>query len=127
MPKILTVDDHPDIVRLVEIILKHEGWDVVTAVDGLDALEKAQAEKPDLILLDIMMPRMDGMETLRQLGYHRTTCRIPVIMLTAKNDVYDVKQAREIGVRDYITKPIEPKRLVAAVRKALRLPPPATP
>ncbi|MDH7570654.1 MAG: response regulator [Armatimonadota bacterium] len=124
MPKILVVDDHADIRRLAEVILKHEGWDVITAEDGREALQKAEEEVPDLIILDIMMPLMDGMEVLRQLGYSRVTRRIPVIMLTAKSDFRDVSSARELGVRDYIVKPIDPKRLVASVRKALRLPPP---
>ncbi|MBI3948332.1 MAG: response regulator [Armatimonadetes bacterium] len=124
MPKILVADDQPAILRLVEVILKNEGWEVITAADGREALEKALAEKPDLVLLDIMMPIMDGIEALRQLGSHRETRRIPVVMLTAKSDYATVTGARESGVREYIVKPVDPKRLVATVRKVLRLPNP---
>lgn len=122
MPRILIADDHPDIVRLAQIILQREGWEVLAAADGRQALDKALTELPDLIILDIMMPEMDGMEVMRQLGYHRETCRIPVIMLTAKSDYQDVSTARQSGVKEYLVKPIDPKKLVAAVRKALRLP-----
>lgn len=124
MPKILVVDDQPSIVRLVELILQNEGWEVITAADGREAVDKALAEKPDLVLLDIMMPIMDGLEALRQLGYHRETRRIPVVMLTAKSDFVTVTEARQSGVRDFIVKPIEPKRLVATVRRVLKLPEP---
>ncbi len=124
MPKIMVVDDEPDLVRMVEFRLQQEGWEVLSAGDGRAALELAQANVPDLVVLDIMMPLMDGMEVLRQLGYQRATRKIPVIMLTAKTTHVDVTNARELGVRDYITKPFDPERLVAAIRKALKLPPP---
>ena len=124
MPKIMVVDDEPDLVRMVEFRLQQEGWEVLSAGDGRAALELAQANVPDLVMLDIMMPLMDGMEVLRQLGYQRATRKIPVIMLTAKTTHVDVTNARELGVRDYITKPFDPERLVAAIRKALKLPPP---
>ena len=122
MPKILVADDEHNIVRIVTVCLEMEGFEVVSATDGREALDKAMTELPDLIILDIMMPLLDGMEVLRQLGYHRDTRRIPVIMLTAKTGNFDVTQAREMGVKEYLTKPFDRDRLLAAVRKALRLP-----
>lgn len=124
MPKILIADDEPNIVRIVTVCLQMEGFEVVAATDGREALDRAQTELPDLIILDIMMPLMDGIEVLRQLGYQRETRKIPVIMLTAKTGNRDVTQAREMGVKEYLTKPFDRDRLLAAVRKALRLPPP---
>lgn len=125
MPRILVADDHQDIRRLIQLLIEREGWEVLLAEEGRSALEMAQQEMPDLIILDIMMPLMDGMEVLRQLGYKRATAKIPVIMLTAKHDVDEVSKAREMGVKDYIGKPINPQRLITAVRRALRLPAPA--
>ena len=125
MPKILVVDDEADLVRMLEFRLQQEGWEVLAAGDGRTAVDKAQAELPDLVILDVMMPLMDGMEVLRQLGYRRETRKIPVVMLTAKTGLFDMNLARELGVKDYVTKPFDPERLVAVVRKVLRLPPPA--
>jgi len=122
MLRILVVDDEPDVVRLLEFRLKKEGFDVIACGDGQSALKLADEEKPDLIILDIMMPLMDGMEVLRQIRSRRTTSRIPVIMLTAKTASVTVDEARQLWVSDYIMKPFDPEKLVAKTRKALKLP-----
>jgi DNA-binding response OmpR family regulator len=122
MPKIMVVDDEPDVVRLVEFILQKENFEVVAASDGRTALGLLEEEKPDLIILDIMMPLMDGMEVLRQIRSHRTTSRVPVIMLTAKTASVTVDEARQLWVSDYVMKPFDPERLVVKVKKALKLP-----
>jgi two-component system alkaline phosphatase synthesis response regulator PhoP len=104
--KILVVDDEPNIVKLVESRLKASGYDVVTAKDGQDALAKAKQTKPDLILLDIMMPGMNGQETLKELKKDASVSSIPVIMLTAKQETDDiVKSIVNGGAVDYIVKP----------------------
>lgn len=123
MPKVLVVDDEPNIVRIVQFCLEMEGCQVIGASNGREALDKAESELPDLIILDIMMPLMDGIEVLRQLGYQRSTRKIPVIMLTAKTSSWDVAEARQLGVKEYLTKPFDRERLLAAVRKVLPLPP----
>lgn len=122
MPKIMVVDDEPDVVRLVEFILQKEGFEVVTSSDGRTALDMLEPEKPDLVILDIMMPLMDGMEVLRQIRSHRTTSRVPVIMLTAKTASVTVDEARQLWVSDYVMKPFDPEKLVVKVKKALKLP-----
>jgi two-component system alkaline phosphatase synthesis response regulator PhoP len=122
MPKILVVDDEPDVVRLLEFRLQKDGFEVISATDGRMAVDVALAEKPDLLLLDVMMPVMDGVEALRQIRAHRGVSRIPVIMLTAKTDRITVDSARDQWVTDYITKPFDPEKLVLKVRKALKMP-----
>ncbi len=104
--KILVVDDEPNIVKLVESRLKANGYDVVCATDGEDGLAKARAEKPSLVLLDIMMPRMNGEAVLTALKQDPATRAIPVIMLTAKQDADDiVRCVHDLGATDYIVKP----------------------
>ena len=122
MPKVMVVDDEPDLVRLVEFILQKEGFDVVACSDGRMALNLVEAEKPDLIILDIMMPLMDGMEVLRQIRSRRGTARVPVIMLTAKTASVTVDEARQLWVSDYVMKPFDPEKLVLKVKKALKMP-----
>lgn len=122
MSKILVVDDEPDVVRLVEFRLQREGFEILTCSDGKSALALLETEKPDLIVLDIMMPLMDGMEVLRQIRSHRATSRIPVIMLTAKTASVTVDEARQLWVSDYVMKPFDPEKLVTKVKKALKLP-----
>jgi len=119
---ILVVDDEEDVVEVLRMRLSKQGYQVEVACNGLEGLEFVKHHPVDLIILDIMMPMLDGMEVLRQLGYHRETRKIPVIMLTAKTGNVDVTQAREAGVKEYLTKPFDRDRLLAAVRKALRLP-----
>lgn len=113
--KILVVDDEPPIVRLMEFILARQGHEMVVAVNGEEALEKVRAESPDLVLLDIMMPRIDGYEVARTLRADPTHGDIPIIMLSAKAQEEDIRKGLEVGVDEYITKPFSPDHLVKVV------------
>src|SRR5919112_1113245 len=118
MPKkILAVDDERHIVRLVEVNLQRAGYEVVTAYDGREALEKVKSETPDLVVLDVMMPYMDGFEVLKNLKADPTTAEIPVIMLTAKAQDADVFRGWQSGVDCYLTKPFNPMELIAFVKR----------
>jgi two-component system, OmpR family, alkaline phosphatase synthesis response regulator PhoP len=118
MPKkILAVDDERHIVRLVEVNLARAGYQVVTAFDGREALQKVEAEKPDLVVLDVMMPFMDGFEVLRNLKANPETAEIPVIMLTAKAQDADVFRGWQSGVDCYLTKPFNPMELLTFVKR----------
>jgi two-component system alkaline phosphatase synthesis response regulator PhoP len=118
MPKkILAVDDERHIVRLVEVNLQRAGYEVVTAYDGKEALEKVVSEKPDLIVLDVMMPYMDGFEVLKKLKADTATAEIPVIMLTAKAQDADVFRGWQSGVDCYLTKPFNPMELLTFVKR----------
>ena len=119
-PKILVVDDEPDAVELVEFNLKANGYDVVTAADGEEALEKARAVIPDLIVLDLMLPEVDGTEVCKILRRDPRTQAIPIIMLTAKAAEIDRVLGLELGADDYVTKPFSPRELVLRVKKLLR-------
>ncbi|NUQ71025.1 MAG: response regulator [Chthonomonadales bacterium] len=121
MPKkILAVDDEKAIVRLVQVNLEREGYEVVTAYDGREALEKVASERPDLIVLDVMMPYMDGFEVLQNLKKDPETRDIPVIMLTAKAQDQDVFRGWQSGVDCYLTKPFNPMELKAFVKRVFR-------
>lgn len=122
MPKVLIVDDEADVVRLLEFRFEKEGFETITAMDGTTALAMVESDTPDLVLLDIMMPRMDGMEVLRQIRSRRRTSKTPVIMLTAKTASITVDEARQLWVSDYIMKPFDPEILVRKAKKALRIP-----
>ncbi len=117
--KILVVDDEIYIVHILDFSLGMEGYSVVTALDGEQALEKAQAEKPDLIVLDIMMPKLDGYETCKRLKADPATRAIPVILLSAKGRNVDQKVGFEVGADDYITKPFSPRKLVERINAIL--------
>src|SRR6185503_16074215 len=118
MPKkILAVDDERHIVRLVEVNLQRAGYQVVTAYDGREALEKVKAEHPDLIVLDVMMPYMDGFEVVKNLKQDPHTAEIPVIMLTAKAQDADVFRGWQSGVDCYLTKPFNPMELLTFVKR----------
>ena len=118
MPKkILAVDDERHIVRLVEVNLQRAGYEVVTAYDGREALEKVKAEKPDLVVLDVMMPYMDGFEVLKALRREPETENLPVIMLTAKAQDKDVFEGYHYGADMYLTKPFNPMELVTFVKR----------
>jgi DNA-binding response OmpR family regulator len=118
MPQtILIVDDEKRLVSLVQSYLTQEGYRVVTAYNGKDALPIAQKEKPDLIILDIMMPEMNGYDFMRA---HRSTSDTPIIMLTAKVDDDEKVIGLELGADDYVTKPFKPRELMARVRNVLR-------
>ncbi len=118
--KILIVDDEPDVVELVEYNLKNAGFDVIKCGDGNEALKKIQNEKPDLILLDIMLPNIDGFEICKILKRNQDTAAIPVIMLTAKAAEVDKIVGFELGADDYITKPFSPRELVLRVKTLLK-------
>lgn len=118
MPKkILAVDDERHIVRLVEVNLQRAGYEVVTAYDGREALEKVKSETPDLVVLDVMMPYMDGFEVLKNLKADPSTAEIPVIMLTAKAQDADVFRGWQSGVDCYLTKPFNPMELLTFVKR----------
>jgi adenylate cyclase len=120
-PLIVVVDDVPDNVEILQIRLESLGYEVVTAGDGVEALEKIRALLPDLVLLDIMMPRMDGIETVKRLKADASLPFIPVIMVTARADAADVVAGLESGGDDYLTKPVDHAALSARVRAMLRI------
>jgi len=117
--RILVVDDEIYIVHILDFSLGMEGYEVVTALDGEQALEKARAEKPDLIVLDIMMPKLDGYETCKRLKADPETKDVPVILLSAKGRNVDQKVGFEVGADDYITKPFSPRKLVERINAIL--------
>jgi len=115
--KILVADDEVSIRQIVEARLKMAGYEVVTAADGAEAVELVKTEQPSLIVLDIMMPKMDGLQVCKEVRKNLTT---PIIMLTAKGDVIDRIQALEIGADDYVVKPFSPRELEARIKAVLR-------
>jgi DNA-binding response OmpR family regulator len=117
--RILVVDDEIYIVHILDFSLGMEGYEVLTALDGEQALEKARAEHPDLIVLDIMMPKLDGYETCKLLKAGDDTKDIPVILLSAKGRNVDQKVGFEAGADDYITKPFSPRKLVERINAIL--------
>jgi DNA-binding response OmpR family regulator len=114
---ILVVDDEPEIVRLVRSYLEQDGYRVVTAYNGEEALYAARHEKPDLVVLDVLMPKMDGLEFTRRV---RREQDVPIIMLTARAEETDRIVGLEMGADDYVTKPFSPREVVARVRAVLR-------
>lgn len=117
--RILVVDDEIYIVHILDFSLGMEGYEVITALDGEQALEKARTEKPDLIVLDIMMPKLDGYETCKRLKADAITKDMPVILLSAKGRNVDQKVGFEVGADDYITKPFSPRKLVERINAIL--------
>jgi DNA-binding response OmpR family regulator len=117
MSTILVVDDEPRIVQLARDYLAHAGFDVITASDGPSALASARTRGPDLIVLDLGLPRMDGLDVARAI---RRDSAVPIIMLTARREETDKLVGLELGADDYLTKPFSPKELVARVRAVLR-------
>jgi two-component system alkaline phosphatase synthesis response regulator PhoP len=118
--KILIVDDEPDILEFLQYNLKKEGFDVVTASDGKQAITVAEREKPDMIILDIMMPELDGVETCRLLRSHKDFADTPVAFLTARDEDFSQIAALDVGGDDYITKPIKPRVLISRIQALLR-------
>jgi DNA-binding response OmpR family regulator len=116
LTRILAVDDEPHILKLVSFSLSSKGFDVIEASDGLTAVEIAEREQPDLILLDVMMPVLDGYEACRRLKANPATHDIPVVMLSAKSQKAEQAIGLEAGAIDYICKPFTPKDLVEQVR-----------
>ena len=117
--KILVVDDEIYIVHILDFSLGMEGYEVTTALDGEQALERVAESKPDLIVLDIMMPKLDGYETCKVLKSREDTKDIPIILLSAKGRNVDQKTGFEVGADDYITKPFSPRKLVERINAIL--------
>ena len=118
---VLVVDDEPGIIDILTANLAAEGFQVIGAADGIEALEVARRRRPDLIVLDIMLPKLDGWKVLRELEGRPDTAGIPVIVLTAKADDADVLRGLELGAVEYVTKPFFPADLVASVRIQLEV------
>ncbi len=118
--KILVVDDEAVLVETIAYNLEQAGYRVVTAADGSSALDAARSEIPDLIILDVMLPGMDGLEVCRQLRRESSTATTPIVMLTAKSDEIDKVVGLEVGADDYVTKPFGRRELLARVRALLR-------
>jgi len=116
---VLVVDDDPVIVRLLEVNFEMEGFRVISAVDGLDGIEKARAELPDIIVSDVMMPKLNGLELCVAIKADETTTAIPVVLLSAKAQVADIRAGLDAGADDYVTKPFEPLDLIDRVNKLL--------
>ncbi|WP_410983457.1 winged helix-turn-helix domain-containing protein [Bacillus cereus] len=116
--RILVVDDEEFILTLIEFNLQQAGFEVITAMDGEVAFHKATTERPDLIILDLMLPKMDGMEVCKELRLQRVMT--PILMLTAKDDEFDKVLGLELGADDYMTKPFSPREVVARVKAILR-------
>ncbi len=117
--KIVLAEDEPQIARLIEFKLKKEGYQVIWKENGEEALKAIKMDKPDLILLDIMMPVMDGYEVLRRLKEDENLKSVPVIMLTARAQEKDVVKGIDLGAEDYITKPFHPAELLVRVKRIL--------
>ncbi|OFS62030.1 response regulator transcription factor [Nosocomiicoccus sp. HMSC09A07] len=118
MHKILVVDDETSIVTLLKFNLEQNGFEVVTANDGLEAIEQVKKESPDVMVLDLMLPKIDGMDVVKTLRLDKI--HVPVLMLTAKDDEFDKILGLEMGADDYMTKPFSPREVVARVRAILR-------
>jgi phosphate regulon transcriptional regulator PhoB len=118
--EVLVVEDEPDICRLVVLHLERDGFRCRTATSGADALREVKTAVPDLVVLDLMLPGLDGLEVCRRLRRDSSTSSVPIIMLTAKSDEVDRVVGLEVGADDYVGKPFSPKELVARIRAVLR-------
>jgi len=117
---ILIVDDEEDILELIKFNLKGEGYNILQAMTGEEAIKIAKQSGPDLIVLDLMLPGIDGLEVTRYLKNNNATMDIPIVMLTAKGEESDIVAGLELGANDYISKPFSPRELVARIRAILR-------
>ncbi|MBS0170451.1 MAG: response regulator transcription factor [Nitrospira sp.] len=118
--KILIVEDEKDILQLVKLYLEKEGYRTVSAMTGMEGLRQVTAEHPDLVILDLMLPELDGLEVCTRIRLNRETALLPILMLTAKAEESDTVIGLELGADDYVTKPFSPKALVARVKALLR-------
>ncbi|MEH7385210.1 response regulator transcription factor [Bacillus sp. JJ1521] len=116
--KVLVVEDEQSIITLLQYNLQQAGYEVITAMDGEEGLEKALAEMPQIIVLDLMLPKLDGIEVCKQLRQNKV--EIPILMLTAKDDEFDKVLGLELGADDYMTKPFSPREVVARLKAILR-------
>jgi len=119
MARVLAADDQPDLLQLITLTLELDGHHVIGATNGAEAVERATAERPDVIVLDVMMPKVDGLTALRRLQAAPETSHIPVLLLSAKTQNLDVQQGMEAGATGYISKPFEPDDLLAEVEQVL--------
>jgi len=117
--RILIADDDPDMRHLLRLILRRRGYQIIEARDGQETLARASEERPDLILLDIMMPRMSGFEVCRRLQADKGTVHIPIIFLTAKSDPVSRHKGLRLGARDFISKMVGPKQLIKQIEQIL--------
>jgi len=117
--KILLVEDEKNIVLGVSICLRSAGLDVIVAEDGAEALRKLETDKPDLVLLDLVMPKLNGLEALQAMKESGATRDIPVIVLSARAQEEDIQRAMELGAADYMAKPFRPEELLAVIKKVL--------
>ena len=117
--KILVVEDEPHIIKLISFILKSSGYDVIEAEIGAVGLKKAKAEKPDMIILDVMMPKMDGFEVAKKLKADPATRNIPILMLSSKAQFEDKMKGIDSGATDYITKPFDREELLQKIEELL--------
>ncbi len=118
--KVLVVDDDPGVIQILGVNLAHAGFNVISAQDGTEALTRASQEKPDLVLLDIILPDMDGIAVCRQLKEAPPTAHIPVIIISARGDSEHRAAAAAAGAEQYITKPFNPAEIIALVKARLR-------
>jgi two-component system, OmpR family, alkaline phosphatase synthesis response regulator PhoP len=117
--KVLIADDEEDVKAVLQMFLQARGYEVITAFDGLDAMDQVKREKPDVVLLDIMMPLIDGFEVCRKLKADPETQQIPVIMLSAAGHAGSIQKGLEVGAVDYLVKPYEPDQLLKLLQKIL--------
>jgi len=117
--KILVVDDEPNILRLTTYRLEKLGYDILTAVNGKEAFDTIQNEKPDLVLLDLLLPVMSGIDVCKKAKNDEKLKQIPIILFTADSNTMTAERARKFGADDYITKPFDPNELTAKVKKAI--------
>jgi len=118
--KILIVDDEQDILELVKYNLEKEGYEIVTAISGEEALAVAEGSLPDLMVLDLMLPGMDGLEVTRKIRSGKATAQLPIVILSAKGEESDIVSGLELGANDYLSKPFSPRELVARIRAIFR-------
>jgi two-component system, OmpR family, alkaline phosphatase synthesis response regulator PhoP len=119
MAKILLVDDHPDVVRLLEVTLQREGYTLLKAYNGLQALEQVRAERPDLVILDVVMPELDGIRVLNRIKTDPELEKTVVVMLTARDTPEDVTLGLDVGSDYYLCKPFRPADVTSLVRRVL--------
>jgi len=117
--KILVVEDDPGALRLAQYVLQYEGYEVLTATNGLVGLKKAQTEQPDLVVLDVMLPGIDGFEICHRLRANPQTAQLPILMLSAKAQAVDKTTGLKVGADDYLTKPADAAEIVRRVKKLL--------
>jgi len=117
--RILVIEDDPASLRLMQYILEHKGYEVLTAVNGLDGLKKARSEEPDLVILDVMLPGMDGFDICYHLRAEPQTAKLPILMLSAKAREVDRDTGLKVGADYYITKPVDPAEIISSIETLL--------